>query len=283
MNPKFILRTSIILINHLDLIIFQVRILEEKVIISSTTGSTLHGIIYTCMDVDHAKNVENPPIVILCHGFTGDKYEWGHFPETAIACNKKGIDALIFDFSGSGENKRIPIRLYNQIADLESVYKWVQSQGYERIAVLGLSFGGLTALGANLPGIITYIFWAPFFFLHTTEDRTDHFKDLDKGPVEIPTSGEGEPVIIELSFMTDFAKFRVKSFLKKLERPTLIIQGTSDEEVPVEFTRRAFNFLPKRDNNKLIEIPNAPHDFEGEHLKEFIKYSITWLKKYLTV
>ena len=83
--------------------------------------------------------------------------------------------------------------------------------------------------------------------------------------------------------MTDFAKFRVKSFLKKLERPTLIIQGTSDEEVPVEFTRRAFNFLPKRDNNKLIEIPNAPHDFEGEHLKEFIKYSITWLKKYLTV
>ncbi len=283
MNHKFILRTSIVLNNHLDLIIFQVRILEEKVIIPNTTGSNLHGIIYTCMDVDHAKNVENPPIVILCHGFTGDKYEWGRFPETAKACNKEGIDVLIFDFSGSGENKRVPIRLYNQFEDLDSVYKWVQGQNYKRIAVLGLSFGGLTALGANQPGIITYIFWAPFFFLHTTEDRTDHFKDLDKGPVEIPTSGEGEPVIIELSFMTDFAKFRVRSFLKKLDRPTLMIQGTSDEEVPVEFTRRAFNFLPKRDNNKLIEISNASHDFEGDHLKEFIMHSITWLKKYLIV
>ena len=257
--------------------------MEKKTIIHSTTGSDLHSILYTCVDDILEEDAEKPPILIACHGFTGDKYECGHFPKTAKACNKEGIDVLIFDFSGSGENKRVPIRLYNQFEDLESVYKWVQGQNYKRIAVLGLSFGGLTALGANLPGIITYIFWAPFFFLHTTEDRTDHFKDLDKGPVEIPTSGEGEPVIIELSFMTDFAKFRVKSFLKKLERPTLIIQGTSDEEVPLEFTRRAFNFLPKLKDNKLIEIPNAPHNFEDDHLKEFIKHSIKWLKNHLIV
>lgn len=257
--------------------------MEKKVIIPSTTGSDLHSILYSSLDNNHEKNGEKSPLIILCHGFKGDKYEWGRFPETAKACNKEGIDALIFDFSGSGENKRIPIRLYNQFGDLESIYRWGQNHGYERIAVIGLSFGGLTALGANLPGIITYIFWAPFFFLHTTEDRTDLFKDLNKGPVELPTSGEGEPVIIDLSFMTDFAKFRVRSFLKKLDRPTLMIQGTTDEEIPLEFTRKAFNFLPKTKDNKLIEVPNAPHSFEDEHLKEFIKHSIKWLKKYLIV
>jgi dipeptidyl aminopeptidase/acylaminoacyl peptidase len=257
--------------------------MEEKVIIPSTTGSDLHGIIYTIKDAQYGKNIENPPIIILCHGYTGDKYEWGRFPETALACNKEGIDALIFDFSGSGENKRVPIRLYNQFKDLESVHKWVQNRGYKRIAVLGLSFGGLTALGANLPGIITYVFWAPFFFLHTTEERTDEFKDLDKGPVEIPSSGEGDPVIIEMSFITDFAKFRVRSFLKKLDHPTLIIQGTADEDVPVEFSRKAFNFLPKANDNKLIEIHNATHDFEGEHSKEFIKHTVAWVKNHLII
>jgi len=253
--------------------------MEKKIVISSITGIDLHSILYTCLDENDYENVVKPPVLIMCHGFTGDKYECGRFPDTAKACNEEGIDALIFDFSGSGENRRVPIRLYNQFEDLESVYKWVQSQGYKKIAVLGLSFGGLTALGANLPGILAYIFWAPFFFLHTTEERTDYFKDLDKGPVEIPTSGEGNPVIIELSFMTDFAKFHVRSFLKKLDLPTLIIQGTSDEEVPLEYSRKAFSFLPKHKDNKLIEIPNAPHSFEGEHLKEFVKHTIEWLKK----
>lgn len=254
--------------------------IEKEVIIHSTTGIDLHGIHFISIDTQEDKSKKSP-ILILCHGFTGDKYEEGRFPETAKACNKEGIDALIFDFSGSGENQRVPIRLYNQFEDLESVYKWVQNQGYERIAVLGLSFGGLTALGANMPGIVTYIFWAPFFFLHTTEERTSYFKDLDKGPVEVPTSGKGGPVIIELSFMTDFAKFRVRSFLKKLDFPTLIIQGTSDEDVPYEFTRKAFNFLPKDKNNKLVEIQEAPHSFEKKHLKEFIYHTIEWLKNHL--
>ena len=86
--------------------------MEKKVIIPSTTGSDLHSILYTSLDNNHEKNGEKPPLIILCHGFTGDKYEWGRFPEIAIVCNKEGIDALIFDFSGSGENERIPIRLY---------------------------------------------------------------------------------------------------------------------------------------------------------------------------
>ena len=137
--------------------------MEKREIISSKTGSDLHCVLYKCeVDQHSEKKLDKHPILILCHGFTGDKYECGRFPELAKACNKEEIDALTFDFSGSGENNRIPIRLYNQFRDLESVYKWTQDQDYKRIAVLGLSFGGLTALGANLPGIITYIFWAPF-------------------------------------------------------------------------------------------------------------------------
>jgi pimeloyl-ACP methyl ester carboxylesterase len=249
--------------------------MENKLIIQSANNNKLHTILYL------SSANKSDSILIMCHGFTGDKYEWGRFPELAKECNMEGFDALLFDFSGSGENERIPITLTKQIQDLESVYQWVLGKGYKKIAVLGLSFGGLTTLGAKLPGIITYIFWAPFFFLHTTEDKTDYFKDLNKGPVRIPTSGEGELLLIDMSFITEFPKVRVNSHLKKLNVPVLMVQGTSDQSVPYKFTRKAFSLLPNNDSNKYIEIKDATHDFEGEHLKKFIEHTIRWLIIYL--
>jgi len=161
--------------------------IEKRVLIPSVNDNKLHGVLYFALEENP---LERLPILIMCHGFTGDKYEWGRFPETAKAVNKEGYDALIFDFSGSGENKREPINLAKQATDLENVYDWVKNQGYSKIAVLGLSFGGQTVLKASLPGITTYVFWAPLLLLHTTGDQADWFKDLDKGPVEIPSSGE---------------------------------------------------------------------------------------------
>ena len=170
--------------------------IEKRVLIPNAVGNDLHGVFYFALEENA---LDKPPILIMCHGFTGDKYEWGRFPETAKALNKEGYDVLIFDFSGSGENKREPITLTKQAADLEDVYNWIQNQGYSKKAVLGLSLGGLTTLKASLPGIITYVFWAPPFLLHSTSDQVDWFNDIDKGPVEIPSSGEGAPVIIDMS------------------------------------------------------------------------------------
>jgi esterase/lipase len=248
--------------------------IEKKVLIQSKSGNTLHAVLYL-----HSDDSIKGPIVIMCHGFTGDKNEWGRFPEMARRCNQEGYDGLIFDFSGSGENKREPVTLTKQFLDLESVYEWIKNEGYKKVAVLGLSLGGLTTLGANLSNVDAYIFWAPVTFLHTTSDQSSWFKDISKGPVKIPTSGEGGPIIIDMSFVIEFSKFRVKSALKKLDTPTLIVQGTMDESVPLELTRKAFKMLPENTKNKLMEIEGAGHDFKGEHLEKFIDTAIHWLKK----
>ena len=243
--------------------------IEKKILIPNAERSDLHGVLYFALEENA---LERSPLLIMCHGFSGDKYEWGRFPETAKALNKEGYDVLIFDFSGSGENKREPINLTKQAIDLENVCGWVKNQGYSRIAVLGLSFGGQTLLKARLSGIITYVFWAPFFLLHTTGDHSDWFKDIAKGPVEIPTSGDYEPVIIDMSFMTEIAKFRVRLALKTLNLPTLVIQGTMDESIPLEMTKKAFNLMPQDENHKLVEVQDATHDFAEEHLEKiFIK------------
>ncbi len=250
---------------------------EKKVLIPNAERSDLHGVFYFALE---ESPLNRPPILIMCHGFTGDKYEWGRFPETAKVLNKEGYDVLIFDFSGSGENKREPINLTKQANDLENVYTWVKSQGYSKIAVLGLSFGGLTTLKADLPGILTKVFWAPPLLLHTTGDQADWFKGIDKGPVEIPSSGEVDPIIIDMSFVMEFAKFHVRPALKKLVTQTLIIQGTADKSVPLELTKKAFSWMPKNGNHKLVEVQGATHDFKGKHLEIFIRETVTWLKNY---
>ncbi|MBY9009541.1 MAG: alpha/beta fold hydrolase [Candidatus Lokiarchaeota archaeon] len=250
---------------------------EKRVLVPNPQRSDLHGVFYFALEENPSIR---PPILIMCHGFTGDKYEWGRFPETAKVLNKEGYDVLIFDFSGSGENKREPITLTKNASDLENVYSWVKNQGYSKIAVLGLSFGGQTVLKANLPGIITYVFWAPFTLLHTTGDQSDWFKDIDKGPVEILTSGEGGPIIIDMSFVMDIAKFQVRPALKSLNPPTLIVQGTMDDKVPLELTKKAFRLMPQDENHKLVEVKGATHDFNEKHLQEFIKETVSWLKNY---
>ena len=251
--------------------------LEKRVLIPFGTEKKLHGVFFFAKE---EKPKEKPPILIMCHGFTGDKSEWGRFPETAKALNKEGYDVLTFDFSGSGENKREPITLTKQATDLENVYSWVKNQGYSRIAVLGLSFGGLTTIRANLPGIITEVLWAPPLLLHTTGDQVDWFKDIDKGPVEIPSSGDYDPIIIDMSFPMDVANFRIRPALKKHITPTLIVQGTADEQVPFELNKKAFSMMPQDDAHKFVVVQGATHDFEEEHLEIFITETIDWLKNY---
>jgi hypothetical protein len=73
----------------------------------------------------------------------------------------------------------------------------------------------------------------------------------------------------------------VKKHLKKLFYPVLIVNGTADEKTPCELTRKAFNFLPNKDENKFVAVKKATHAIEGEYLNEFIKYTIDWLKIYL--
>jgi pimeloyl-ACP methyl ester carboxylesterase len=252
--------------------------IEKKLLIPNAERNDLHGVFYFAAEENPSNK---PPILIMCHGFTGDKSEWGRFPETAKALNKEGFDVLTFDFSGSGENKREPINLTKQANDLENVFSWVKKQGYSKIAVLGLSFGGLTTVKANLPGIITYVLWAPPLLLHTTGDQADWFKDIDKGPVEIPSSGEFDPIIIDMSFVMDVANFRIKQALKKHFASTLLVQGTADEKVPLELNKKAFSLMPQDNNHKLVEVQGATHDFEEKHLQEFIRETVNWLKIYL--
>ncbi|MFX1575058.1 MAG: alpha/beta hydrolase family protein [Promethearchaeota archaeon] len=252
--------------------------MDKKILIPRSVGGNLHAVHFLSeKEYSYLINSKNP-LIILCHGLTGDKYEWGRFNKTAEALNEEGIDAVLFDFSGSGENERELITLSKQAKDLEDVYKWTQNQGYKWIAVLGLSFGGLTALIASLPDVKTYIFWAPAFFIK------DLFSAMTKNKektLSLPSSGDYEPIIIDYTFVEDLSGYDIESYLKNLRTPALIVQGTRDKSVQLSQTRKAFSIMPHDKNHNLSEIEKATHNFDGIYLDKFIKITITWIKKYI--
>jgi len=188
------------------------------------TGGTLKAV--------HCTTGSSPsvaPLVILCHGFTGDKYEWGRFPRAAEALEEVGFDALFFDFSGSGENLREVITLSKQVQDLEDVYAWAQAQGYTDISTIGLSFGGLTALVATLPGRVAAVFWAPAFYMHKifwpAKFRFTRFlMHLRKRPIRIRATESG-PILADYSFVEDILHVNPDQHLANFATPALVVQG----------------------------------------------------------
>ncbi len=256
------------------------KMAEQKIQIPRKNGGILHGILYSCEKQDVL-----PPIVIMCHGFTGDKSEWGRFPTSAKSLNNAGFDTLIFDFFGSGENEREPVLLSHQIQDLEDVAQWVKEKGYSKINTIGLSFGGLTALLAKIPERKCAIFWAPGFYLNRLFRKKDRLmmkvaKFLHLTPIKRKSSGDYPPILINDKFMQEIDAIDMNKELEQFSTPSLIIHGSADTTLPPEFTREAIRHMPKDENHKRIEVDGANHDFKDHHLEEFIQKSILWLKKY---
>ena len=84
-----------------------------------------------------------------------------------------------------------------------------------------------------------------------------------------------------MSFPMEIANFRIRTALKKHVTPTLLVQGTADEKVPLELSKKAFSLMPQDDVHKFVEVKGATHDFEEQYLQEFIKETVNWLKVYL--
>lgn len=254
--------------------------MAQKIIsIPRSTNGNLNGIHF-----ETGKSYENTPVVILSHGFTGDQEEWGRFTKSALEFNKAGFDAVTFDFSGSGKNPREPITLSKQVQDLKDVHNWVKSKGYTKINVLGLSFGGITTLVANLPGIKSSVFWAPAFYLKRAFPKRHIFlmRLLSKftiKPRSMP-SKNNEPILINFDFMQEAMNLDVNKILANYFTPSIVVQGDQDESMRFEWNKEAFQYMPQDENHKFVKIEGAGHDFQDANLDQFIENSINWLKKY---
>jgi len=212
-------------------------------------------------------------LVILCHGFTGNKIESGRlFVQTARALQKAGLNALRFDFMGSGDssgefNEMTP---NTQIQDALDVLALARRR-YKKIAFLGFSFGGATSICAA----------------YQAKARPDALLTWSSVPslrwwnATSPAGVSGNnPLSTGKRFFTDRPKVDVPEAYVALNLPRFQIQG--DNDIP-EFRERFAAFCPKNDPLvRHLVIPGADHVFTiWSHRRRVIAESVHWLKKLL--
>jgi alpha/beta superfamily hydrolase len=212
-------------------------------------------------------------LVILCHGFTGTKSESGRlFIQAARAFQRAGLNALRFDFWGSGDspgrfNEMTP---NTQIRDALAVLAWGRRR-YKKIAFLGLSLGGGTVICASYlakrrpDALLTWSSLPGFKWWRTQPDQA---------------FVRGDEIHVGRRFFTDRPKVDVPEAFVALDLPRMQIQG--DRDLP-DFMQRFASFCPKKDPfARHLIIPGADHTFnEWSHRQRVMVESTRFLKKHL--
>lgn len=219
--------------------------------------------------------------VIMSHGFTGDKSEWGRFDRTAEALNKAGFTVFSFDFSGCGESEDDSLTVEKQVDDLQSAIDFIKQKGFKKLGLLGHSLGGLISLKNLNKGIRALVLWAP-----ATAPKMDiqswysrrQLKEMeDTGYlVKKRDMGVRRKFIIEKGMFDELASINQEKLLSKVKCPVLIIHGDKDDVVPVENSQQAMQYLPA--GSKLEVIKGADHSFY-EQLDKFIGHTVEWFKR----
>jgi pimeloyl-ACP methyl ester carboxylesterase len=247
----------------------------ERVIFKNSRNQSLVGHLYTS---------ESESIIIMSHGFTGDKSEHGRFDKVAESFYKSGYNVLIFDFSGCGESDNDTLTVEKQIDDLKSAIKFVKSKDYQKIGLFGHSLGGLISLKCFTPDIITMVLWAPVTdkIKYTWDKRysKEQLQELDEKNYITKTRDKGvrKIILIDKQMLNDRENVNQKDLLKNIDCPILIIHGKQDASVPYTDSEQAIKLLSK--NSKLELVEKADHGFY-DYMDVIIDLSNEWFLNHL--
>ena len=130
---------------------------------------------------DSADNDAVTPLVVMCHGFTGNRD--GHFQPLADTLAQSGIASIRIDFAGNGDSEE-PFTAYtleSMYDDIESAIAYMKA-GYSigEVGLLGHSMGGRVVTLHLSDQIAAAALWSPAngngldgleFLDHTAEGR----------------------------------------------------------------------------------------------------------------
>ncbi|MEK7237123.1 MAG: alpha/beta fold hydrolase, partial [Nitrospirota bacterium] len=221
-------------------------------------------------------------LAVLCHGFLSGKNSTTNKILTRLL-NERGIATFRFDFFGQGDSDGPFEKLTTTLAvqQAQAALDLVAARGYDRIGLVGSSFGGLVAIltAAQRGNIACLALKCPVV------DFAEELR-LTFGPEELARwhatdtiqniMGGPDRVRLRYAFYEDCLRQIAYGPAEHITVPTLIVQGEKDECVPLHQSRRLYNALngPKR----LDLLPSADHQFtRGEDFHQMTTSISDWL------
>jgi len=218
--------------------------------------------------------------VFVCHGFKGFAH-WGFFPYLAQALARNGLNAVTFDFSGSGigpdresftEPEAFSTNTFSrELEDLENLLDYARRSKWigEKFALFGHSRGGGTSIlfAADKSDVTALVTWAPISHVNrwNAEDAVDWRR---RGFREVVNSRTGETLLLGTDLLDEVeahltTKVDVLAAASKVKAPWLIVHGTADETVPHAEAEQLHQQSPGVSTLRLVE--GANHGFGAVH------------------
>ncbi len=234
----------------------------------SSRGKRLSAMIHQPADMK-----KGTPMVICCHGFTGDKIGANQLTlNLAKELEQSGYIVLRFDFMGSGDSdgdfsKDTIVAGWKE--DLSNVLSWVNRQpqfASSPVILYGHSLGGMVVLthSDGNQEIAGHIVFAPVTY------PIANFREVILGPDLWSKSLAGEIVAnffakgfkLEAQFVKDLIEKNYDPIgtATKMAIPLLIIHGLDDLAVPIQGSVELYQ---NYSGPKLLQKPGIDHVATG--------------------
>lgn len=251
----------------------------EKITIQGSVGK-LSAVLQT---PDGLAEGEKCPVVILMHGFMGNKD--GMLEKlTGDKLAQNGIASIKFDFNGHGESEGpfSGMTVPNEIEDAKLVYEYVKSLPFAgSVAMTGHSQGGvvasMTAGDLGVDNIKCVVLLAPAAVL-----RDDAIRGSTMGarynPLDPPEFVQlfGDMKLGREYIKTAFS-LPIYETAQKYTGPACIIHGTGDQVVPYTYGERYHSIWP---GSELHILHAADHMFSKD-MQKAVDLTVDFLVKNL--
>lgn len=217
-------------------------------------------------------------IVVMFHGFTGHKNENGYlFKQLTKVLVENNIATLRYDFRGSGDSdgEFTDYTFFTEVEDAEKIIKEAyQLNNNQKIFILGFSMGGAVSTRVSLimqeyiekmvllapAGNIPELIHNRFLVREVNEDG-----NIDMGGY-----------YMNIAMDKAFDGYDMYKDIETFKKPVLIMQGSADQAVKPEYSRKYYDLYP---NSRYILLEGSEHCFtKVEYRKEVKENVLKFLK-----
>ncbi len=242
----------------------------------------------TIRGTEYRPEGENLPIAIVSHGFMGFQDTVRHYCKALASI---GYVAYCFDFcggsapgKGASDGASTDMSVLTEVKDLEAVIDYTRSLPYtsDTLLLMGCSQGGfvsgLTAVKPENQVSKLVLFYPALCIPDDARAGKMLFARFD--PENIPDMINCGPMKLGGCYPRDVIKMDSCAEISPYQGPVLIVHGTKDKIVDVEYSRKAAAAYEKTAPNRtrLCIIEDGAHGFGKKHdahaieqLKQFAK------------
>lgn len=207
-------------------------------------------------------------LIPMFHGFTGHKNEHAYlFKQLTKQFVELGYATIRFDFSGNGDSDgEFEEMTFDTLMDeARAIMKYAYEISNKKLIPLGFSMGGCinSIVSAELEELVEkVILISPAGNMNVLSKSKEQYK---KNQTDNLMDLGG--FYLSQNFIDSFQR-DLMSHVSNFKKPVIIIQGSLDQSVPLDISKKYHSLYP---NSSLNIVEGAPHGYSTVDFRKEIK------------